>query len=164
MDSLLGAVLASAGHDNGVGFLTLFGRMHPVLIHFPIALIVFALVAEVVSLFWKKPELRWTALLVLVCAAVTAIPAALAGWALSRDMLFAGRMAEIMTMHTWVGTSVVVAVWPLVFLRKWLDKHPSRRGRIIYLAGLGLLVAAIGLTVHLGGSLVYGLAFLPGWQ
>ena len=163
MDSLFGAVLASAGHDNGVGLLTLFGRMHPALIHFPIALIVFALVAEVVSLFWKKPEIRWTALVVLVSAAVTAIPAALAGWTLSRDMLFSGRMAEIMTMHIWAGTSVAVAVWPLVFLRKWLDKHPSRNGRIIYLAALGILVAAIALTGHLGGSLVYGPDFLPGW-
>ncbi len=163
MDSLFEEVLASAGHDNGVGFLTLFGRMHPSLIHFPIAFIVFALVTEVVSLFWKKPEVRWAALFLLVSAGVTAIPAAVAGWVLSGDMPFSGRMAEIMTMHAWVGTAVIVAVWPLVFLRRWLDKHPSRNGRIIFLAALGILVVAVALTGHLGGSMVYGPDFLPGW-
>lgn len=163
MESLLREILASAGHERGLGLLSLFGRMHPSLVHFPIALIVLALVAEVVAFRWKKTESRWAALCLLVCGGITAIPAALAGWALSRDMQFSGRMAEIMALHAWAGTFVVIAVWPLVFLRLWLGKHPSGTGRTVYLTGLCILVVAIALAGHLGGSLVYGPDFLPGW-
>jgi uncharacterized membrane protein len=78
-------------------------------------------------------------------------------------MEFTGRMDEIKTWHTWAGASVTIAAWPLVALRLWLTKHVSKTGHAIYIACLCLLAVGVAITGHLGGSLVYGPDFLPGW-
>jgi uncharacterized membrane protein len=155
--------LASAGYGDGVGAIALFGRLHPSLVHFPIVLILLALVAELAALRWKKAELRWAGPVLLVCGAIAAIPAALAGWALSEELEFAGRMDEIRTLHAWAGASVAITVWPLLALRLWLTRRTGKTGHALYLAALCVLAAGVALTGHLGGSLVYGPDFLPGW-
>ena len=72
-------LLASAGQEHGPGLVSVFGRLHPSVVHFPIALILLALVVELLAFRWKKAELRWAGMFLLLCGAIGAALAALAG-------------------------------------------------------------------------------------
>ena len=62
--------------------MALIGRLHPLLIHFPIALVIVAVVAEGVALVTEKDWWRTFAVGNLRTGAAFALIAALAGWRL----------------------------------------------------------------------------------
>jgi uncharacterized membrane protein len=140
-------------------FLAWLGRLHVVAVHFPIALAILAAGADL--WFWLRgvkglhPAVRFCILLSVPAAAT----AAALGWLLAWSG-FGTSPAKALSLfyHEWLGT--LAAIWlagvALVAERSW------RRGRQTWLARLLLLAGAIivGVTAHLGGTLVYGEGFL----
>jgi uncharacterized membrane protein len=133
--------------------LFLLGRFHVIVVHFPIALIMAAAAGEL--WFWwlgykgLHPAVRFCVLL----AVPAAIAAAVLGWLLAWSG--AGLSApQVLLFHRWLGT--VGAVWLVaVAASSEADARHSTRSalsRVLLFAGAIL----IGVTGHLGGTLVYG--------
>jgi uncharacterized membrane protein len=133
--------------------LAWLGNFHPSTVHFPIALLITAALAELLALVRTLRVLREGARLCLWAAALTALPAACLGW------LFGGFALVdedwILTAHRWLGTST--AAWAVVALVLGERARRSGRGRSVYLAALLTGAGLVSATGFFGGALVYGL-------
>lgn len=141
----VGPASASAPAPVARSLPPLAGRLHPLVVHFPIACLLLAVLAE--ALFAFRGE-RWrpaTALLVLIGLA-GAIAAVISGSLLAQEETAAIERHELLGWVTCVSAAVCA-----VLLRP-ANRWPLR---------IALLLTALlaGLTGHLGGELVYG----TGW-
>src|SRR5262249_35818516 len=80
--------------------MALIGRMHPLIVHFPIALVIVAAFAE--SAAWLTHDGRWrlVAFANVRLAAVFAIAGAFAGWRLA---VAPGDSSVVVEWHRWLG-------------------------------------------------------------
>ena len=144
----------------------LFGRMHPMVVHFPIALLLMALLVEGVRVLRRKPAPADAALAFLWFGALSAAAAAAMGWANAETGTQAGVVLE---RHRWFGTGTAGLAFGAAVLASAVRFRPSARalGRL-YLFVLLAGGAAVSGAGHLGGVLVYGDDYLtsamPGWM
>lgn len=154
------ALLALAFPPDGVQRSTLaqfFGRFHPLVVHFPIALLLLIPVIEVCALFRRGHALRGAPSFLLWIATASAILGTAIGWLLAR---FGGYRGDLVIAHMWSGCLLAFLCLLALLLR--------RRWEIDGLYGLGLLYApmlviaagTVVFTAHQGGQLVYGDKYL----
>lgn len=129
--------------------------IHPLLVHFPIALLITAFVADVWFVLTALDSLRNAGWWMLFAAAVSGAGTVLAGLF---DMSRADLDEEVhprVHRHMWVGIALsfliaLLAAWRWVFFN-----DPSRPLPSIYLDAAFLVVALAGFQGWLGGELVY---------
>jgi uncharacterized membrane protein/mono/diheme cytochrome c family protein len=132
-----------------------FGKFHLLALHFPIALVIAAAIAEALNVWRRSAVPSDAGRFCLVLAAVTAVPTAVLGWLHAAAGNGVGS-PQLLMAHRWVGTST--AAWlVLTALASWQDarRGTSRRTRMMLVVGV-LLTA---LTAHLGGLLDRGVDF-----
>jgi len=125
------------------------GRFHLLVIHFPIALLLLALLLELVTLGERRAAWRPSAEFVLALATLGVIVAAWFGWLLAWS---GGYEGELVRNHMWGGTWLAIVSLVCCWSLSW-----NRR------LSLALLIATVGLmswTSHQGGKLTHGSAFL----
>ncbi len=135
-------------------WLQVAGRMHPLLLHFPIVLLVLAIVWEGAN-FFKSPypaQSREAGGIILLAAALTAVVTSLAGLFLSREQ---GYEPEALLWHKWGG--VAVAVLSLLW---YAFRNHIRRVRITGFAIAGAVLAGVIVTGHQGANITHGDDFL----
>jgi len=128
-----------------------FGRLHPAIVHFPIAFFPAALFAAIVGR--KRPAFAAPVQFLVVAGSIFAPIAAMAGW-------FAGLSAEpeqILTYHRWVGVAIGIAsaglgVW--AWERPWEDRGA---GMIMALTVMTIAMAAQGF---MGAAITHGMEHL----
>ncbi|MDB5309019.1 MAG: hypothetical protein JWO38_3221 [Gemmataceae bacterium] len=132
------------------------GKFHLLVLHFPIALVVVAGIAELLSA--RKPG-RVPSESVRFClwlAAIGAVPTAALGWLYAAAGNGAGS-PQLLTIHRWLGTTT--ALWIVATAvcaeRDVRRGARSRRTRLMLAAG----VLLTGATAHLGGLLDRGIDF-----
>jgi mono/diheme cytochrome c family protein/uncharacterized membrane protein len=133
------------------------GRFHPPLVHFPIALLTAAAVAELLRLVTGKLEFDAISRFCLWFGAFTAVAAGILGWFLAGFRLTDASWA--MMMHRWIGTfTVPVAVLSLVLSE--MSRPPARRRtKVWYRVALFVTAALVSVTGFFGGSVVFGLNY-----
>jgi uncharacterized membrane protein len=132
------------------------GKLHPLLLHFPIGLVLAAAVGELLAIVTRRASFRTVAVANVRAGAVMAAVTAVAGWDLtSASFVEAGRLLE---WHRWMGVSSAVAAIAAAIASARLDTG-SRRALSVYQAVLFASAALIGLAGHLGGMLVWGADF-----
>jgi mono/diheme cytochrome c family protein len=137
--------------------LTLLGRFHILVIHFPIALLVAAALAEAIAAWqglWKPlPAVRFCVLL----GATSAISAVALGWLHAEVGGFGSPSIDILALHRWLGTAAGLCAMAIALM----SERESRRGRrsrffrILLWTGAG----AVAATAHFGGLMVHGTGF-----
>lgn len=125
-------------------------------LHFPIVLIFFALVFEIL-IGTKIVNLSSTVnQVILIAASVTSLAVVLAGFLLYASGDYSG---ELMTAHfrggIFSGFGILITTF-FFFLDRWIG-HPFKR---IYLGFLLLTNIVVTYTSHVGGSLTHGQNFL----
>jgi uncharacterized membrane protein/mono/diheme cytochrome c family protein len=148
------ASAATAAKPPALAVLT--GKMHPLLVHFPIALLLVAGLAEAGRRLrgeHLRPVVTWCLLLGTVGAAIAAV----SGWI---HAPLAGYAESKVFLHRWTGVGVTVTA-ALLLAVHWLDGR-GRAGRARYVFWVGLALLAVGIVVsgHSGGELVYGKGYL----
>ncbi len=130
------------------------GKLHLLLVHFPIALLIAAGLGELWSVWTGRRAPSVGVRFCLGFAAAFAVPAVLLGW------LFAlgGRgSAGLLDLHRWVGTAAGVLAVAIAAS----SEEDARRGvrswstRVLLLAGVLLTAVA----AHFGGVMVHGKDF-----
>lgn len=128
----------------------LLGRMHPAIVHFPIALVTVAAVLETWQLVRRKPGLNPATPVCLVLGALSAIAASTFGW-LWDSYEPGGKNVDL---HQWIGIgATVAAVLAVLLLVKAAQSAPARAALRVFVFGSA---AAVGATGYLGGDLVHG--------
>ena len=134
-----------------------FGRLHPMIVHFPIGLLVVVLVLEAFALRRKRDELRPAINLLLVIGAVSAILSVAFGWLLKTQDDYSGELLEI---HQWVGivTAILAIITAYLHQQIWNNK---RAGLLkAYRSVLIFSVLGVAVAGHYGAELTHGEGFL----
>jgi uncharacterized membrane protein len=133
--------------------------MHPMVIHFPIALLLVACFCEALHLILRRDFFHRAAELNLGLAILGTVVAVALGWVLAantHDIPMDQRY--LVTWHRWLGISALV-----ISIVAFVALHMSRLHHRVWIwLYWGLLLVAgllIGLTGHIGGELVYGVDY-----
>lgn len=137
-----------------------FGSLHPVVVHFPIGLLILAALLEgLVRYHDRFSSVKPTISIVLALGALSAVASAAVGWFLS---LSGGYDGALVSWHQWLGVGVAVGgvgAW-------WLEREARKTSPSVpfakagYVAVLSLTALLLVVTGHLGGSLTHGSGFL----
>ncbi len=134
----------------------LLGRFHPLLVHFPIGLLVVALFFELLSIGGKRPALREGINWMVYVGAAFGVFAALLGWLLRTYDDYSG---DLVTNHQNVGIATALfSVITALLLRNTLKGKLSDYR--IYRSGLIVTVALLAVAGHLGANLTHGEDYL----
>jgi uncharacterized membrane protein len=127
--------------------------LHPALVHFPIALIAFSFLLDLLARLFNKESLRGAAFWCLLGALVGGAAAAASGYFdYSRDAL--GETATYVQFHMYVGWALVAAVIVLTVWR-WRIFARATPTSISYLVAAILVVGLTLFQSWYGGEMVY---------
>lgn len=125
-----------------------FGRLHPAIVHFPIAFFPAALFTAIVGR--RRPAFAAPVQFLVVAGGIFAPVAAAAGW-------IAGAGAQpdaILEYHRWLGLATGLAA---ALLALWAWKRPWEDRGSGMIAALTLMTIAIVIQAFLGASVTHGL-------
>jgi uncharacterized membrane protein/mono/diheme cytochrome c family protein len=149
--------LAPATDDGLIapGVARLLGRLHPAVVHFPIALLLTGALFEFFSLFRPKAGRSTAALACIVVGAIGAAVAAWFGWVSAEVEPPGSSAAQTLFLHRWtgVGLAVVAIVTAILALMSGPTRLWARNG---YRGGLGVSVLLVSAGGYFGGELVHG--------
>lgn len=133
------------------------GRLHPMIVHFPLGLILFAAILELFTFGKFNSSLRPGIRVCLVAGVVAALFSAGFGWLLAYGEEYTG---STLTLHQWfgIGTAILGGLVLLMLLR--LRKKQKPGGVVLYRSLLFLTAIGIGVTGHFGASLTHGDQYL----
>ncbi len=133
------------------------GRLHPMIVHFPIALLIFAAILELFTLKKFDSKFRPAIQLLVLIGAVSAIIAAVFGWLLAESDAIEG---ELVDLHQQVGIATAVLSLLVLFFLKKTSKKKNSNQVLIYRSFLFIAALGVSVTGHLGASLTHGEEFL----
>jgi uncharacterized membrane protein len=136
--------------------LDTFGKAHPAVSHFPIALLIAALLAELIA--WWRASVRFhsASRYCLFLGTAGSIFATLSGFPFETIMFLSSRPPLLLHHRLWAYSVVLTAIITCILILI-IGKRITRRGlRVIYILLLIILTTLIIITGHTGGKMVYG--------
>ncbi|HBT93070.1 MAG TPA: hypothetical protein DEB23_02160, partial [Chitinophagaceae bacterium] len=130
--------------------INFIGHFHPILVHLPIGILLFAIVLQLLSK-WKKFNQLTNALpLAYLLGAISAVFSCFTGLALANNGDYD---ADLIFKHQWLGISVALfSLTGYYFIKK---------NKTVYSNWLSyFLLLLIIVTGHLGGTLTHGAGYL----
>lgn len=135
-------------------WLQVFGRMHPLLLHFPIALLIFLTLFILVVPASKLRQPVFESLLhyLLLIVSLTAVVTALMGFFLSNGGEYAN---ETMAWHKWTGVALPIMLFLMCVFRAWL------MAQLALLRGAAITTSVLLVIAgHYGATLTHGENFV----
>lgn len=131
-------------------------HIHPMLVHFPIALVMLGFIAEWASFYFKKETyLSTLGFYLLIAGTATALFALLSGVIFTAEM--SGKSDEVKQTHemfAWITLSILVAASALRIYLK-LKNSENTNWKWLAFALFGMAAISVSITGFLGGTLVY---------
>ncbi len=133
-------------------WLQVLGAIHPLIVHFPIALAIVAAMAMLLHWIGRHEGFGDFAFHCTWIAALASVSVAASGWFFAD----ASRESNELFLHRWFGIGSSVGLIALAFITS-LVRGDSWPGLLKISRFASLLVAAgIGITAHFGGDMVWG--------
>jgi len=136
--------------------MSFIGKFHPLLVHFPIALVL-ADAAELVVLATPRQAWRTVAVVNIRAGAAMGVVTAITGWLFASSPLVDA--SPSLEWHRWVGMAGAAGAIGAALLSSRL-RLSSRRAAFVYRCALFVTALLVAISGHLGGSLVWGAGFL----
>jgi uncharacterized membrane protein len=136
----------------------LLGKLHPVVLHFPLVLILLGAAAECARWSGRAPRFAAAAGWLLGLAALSALIATGTGWLLAAREHIRSDQREALAWHRWLGVSTAVVscvTWLLSVKREATASQRDTLRVVLALAAAGLVL----FVGYFGGELVWG----PDW-
>jgi len=134
-----------------------FGRLHPMIVHFPIALLIFAAILELVTIRKYNSRFRPGIQALVLIGAVSAVIAALFGWLLANSD---GVQGELLDLHQQVGIATAFLSLFVLFFLYEAGKNPLPNQVKLFRTSLFIACLGVSVTGHFGASLTHGEEFL----
>ena len=131
-------------------------HLHPMLVHFPIALVIFGFLAEIAFLYFKKEvSLSKMGYYLLIIGTLSAIVAWLTGNFFTSEL--EGAVGKIKDTHELfasmtLGLLIVTSIFRSILL---ILKNNNSALNFLSIGMYGLAVITLSITGYLGGSMVY---------
>ena len=129
--------------------------VHPLLVHFPIALLFLSVTADLVAFFTDSTSLRSTGWWALNAAALGGVLTVAAGLYDMRRATLQEDVHHLVHQHMKVGLGLLASIVGLTLWRWTADAQPEHSVTAIYLDVALLTMALAGFQGWLGGELVY---------
>lgn len=131
------------------------GPYHYLFVHFPIALVIMAGIAELMMKLKKDLDLHKTVTFLLVFAFILILPTIGTGLILEERVESSMNESLIEWHETFAFATLAFAALTL-FFRWWKGRH------WLYFFSLAGLIACVSLTAHFGGVIAFGpMNYLP---
>jgi uncharacterized membrane protein len=131
-------------------------HFHPMLVHFPIALVVIGFIAEIAFMFYKREAcLSKTGFYLLITGTLSALIALLTGVLFTSDMSgSAGDIKETHELFAWITviTLIVASIFRIFLMVKKIERS-DLNWVAFFLYGLAAI--SVSITGFFGGNLVY---------
>jgi uncharacterized membrane protein len=140
------------------------GKLHVVIVHFPIALALSALLADIIWIVTRKESFRIAGMYCLVLAAIAVIPTAFTGDELL-DSMQAGLSGDYLSMahtHRTLAVTSLTLIILAAIVRIYRQNNLQKGWLGIYYVLIVLVGAFISATGHYGGMLSFGKDYLSG--
>lgn len=129
--------------------------VHPLVVHFPIALLMTALFLDGVALVFKRPGLHRVALWNFGLGTLGAAVAVLTGLQAARIAKHSFEIHQVMELHRKLGIATLILGVLVVGWRLFKRDHLTARGRFLTLLAMLAMAGTLAFGAHLGGRLVY---------
>jgi uncharacterized membrane protein len=130
-------------------------NIHPLFVHFPIALIIMVFVFDLISVITRKKAMLTAAHILTAFAVAGAALSVITGLIAEESVWHPEAAHELLELHETVGIIILsLAVVLLIFRLALRDKLLGSLGWIAVLIGLAASALA-GYTGYLGGEIVY---------
>jgi uncharacterized membrane protein len=136
-----------------------FGRFHPVLVHFPIGILILAFLFECLSLLKAYRKIRSAIPLSLLLGALFAVASSFSGYFLSQE---GGYDDNLLERHKTLGiaTAIFSFIAYFLYVRAGNFFEDKARRKKFYLVLLIPLIILVSITGHFGGSITHGEDYL----
>ena len=129
--------------------------LHPLIVHFPIALLLTSVALDFLALILKRPSLHRVALWNLSLGTLAAGAAVLSGLQAEDAAKHSFEIWQVMTLHKRLGITTLILGLMTVSWRLSKRDQLTPRGRIVTLLLSLVMVGTLGYGAFLGGRLVY---------
>jgi uncharacterized membrane protein/mono/diheme cytochrome c family protein len=136
--------------------LQVAGRFHPLLIHFPIGLLVVALIFEFFTIGGRRQGLREGISGMVYFGGTLTFFSAISGWLLRTNENYSG---DLVSNHQLMGVATAIAAIITIGLLS-RSKRKKETGLRLYRLGLFTTVILLSITGHFGASLTHGEDYL----
>jgi uncharacterized membrane protein len=137
------------GSTVSIGEMALIGRFHPLIVHFPIALVMVAAWAEGVAIATDDRRWRSVAVINVRVGAAFAFASVIAGWRLAASLGF--QSSALLEWHRWLG-----AVAALLTAAAAVVTFRTERHLLVYRIAVFSAATVVAVAGHVGGLLVWG--------
>lgn len=139
-----------------MGEMVIIARLHPLIVHFPIALVLVAAISELAAIATGDRRYRVVAVVNVRAGAAFALVAVIAGWRLaSAPGIEAGPLLE---WHRWLGAAAAMLAAAATFATIRAERQPAYL--VVYRIALFCAASLVAVAGHSGGLLVWGADFL----
>ena len=136
--------------ENVPDFILFLGHFHPLILHFPIALLIFSWALQVYSTIKKEDELYpRLAKISWVWGTYSALIAFILGLFLGVNQDYKG---ETIDLHSWTGLITSIGALATLVLYK--------KTRLIYISSSTLTILALSFCAHFGAQITHGKDYL----
>lgn len=132
------------------------GRLHPLAVHFPVALLIVAYFLELLTVGKKRQGLREGINWMVFLGAFFALLATVLGWLLSIHDDYSGNLV-LLHRNIGIATAVLAAATGLLL---WITLRGGLNSFVLYRSVLSLTIVFLVYAGHLGSSLTHGDDFL----
>jgi uncharacterized membrane protein len=134
----------------------LFGRLHPLVLHFPIALIMLAAGIELVRLKWDRPQFAQLVPFLLLVGAIGALFASVTGWVFAHESYPRPALRWMLTWHRWLGIAATVLAGGSAWIAHRFATAATPGGRWVRRASIWTTALVLSGAAHLGALMVWG--------
>ena len=136
--------------------LNWLGKFHPVSTHFPVGMLMAAVLAEAIAWWLRRAEWLLLVRFLVILGALSAIPTATLGWLTNFPTTSGSQLALIYSIHKWLGTATAAWALTCAVLLCVDDCAEGSVSRKRFRGALLLGAAMVSITGLLGGAMTFG--------